>query len=141
MSVLTTRNGMRRCARSVIAPRTGDATKINPIEIAVMTPYTKSARSAPTWSRTQVEKYTDTTPIEKMVLARSYRTQLATARVGMTLVWLGDVTTTLPGPGLGMTEGTMLGFYWVPRGSTWFYKVRSGNREPRRTANEPCRTL
>ena len=33
-------------ARSVIAPSTGDAMKIKPIEIAVMTPYTESARRA-----------------------------------------------------------------------------------------------
>ena len=45
--------------------------KMIPIEIAVMVPYTLSARSAPTASRTQSEKYSETTPIEKMVLARS----------------------------------------------------------------------
>jgi hypothetical protein len=46
--VLTTRNGIRRGARSVIAPSTGEAMKMSPIEIAVITPYTESARSAPT---------------------------------------------------------------------------------------------
>ena len=97
MIVLTTRNGMRRRARSVIAPSTGEAMKMRPIEIAVMTPYTESARSAPTWSRTQVEKYTDTTPIEKMVLARSYNTQLTTARVGICLV---GPTVSMEGPAL-----------------------------------------
>ena len=62
---------MRRGARSVIAPSSGDTMKMSPIDIAEMRPYTASARLAPTSSRTHVEKYNDTTPIEKMVLARS----------------------------------------------------------------------
>ena len=46
-------------------------TKMMPIEIAVTTPYTRSAFSVPTTARTYSEKYSDTTPIEKIVLARS----------------------------------------------------------------------
>ena len=71
ITVLVMRNGIRRLARSVIAPSSGEMTKMMPIETAVMMPYTESARSAPTWSRTQSEKYSETTPIEKMVFARS----------------------------------------------------------------------
>ena len=55
-TVETIRNGIRRAARSVIAPSSGETTKMIPIERAVMTPYTPSARSAPTCSRTQSEK-------------------------------------------------------------------------------------
>ena len=65
------RNGIRRRARSVIAPRTGDNTKMMPIEMAVITPSTVSARSLPTASRTHSPKYNDTIPIEKIVFARS----------------------------------------------------------------------
>ena len=71
ISVLHTRNGIRRRARSVIAPSSGAMTKIVPMEIAVIRPYRLSARSRPTDSRTYIEKYDDVTPMEKMVLARS----------------------------------------------------------------------
>ncbi len=37
-SVLVTRNGMRRGARSVMAPSSGDTTKMMPIDTAVMMP-------------------------------------------------------------------------------------------------------
>ncbi len=70
---------MRRRARSVIAPSSGDTTKIIAIEIAVIMPYTVSALVAPTSSRTQSEKKSEITPMEKMVLARSYSTQLTMA--------------------------------------------------------------
>ena len=69
-SVLQTRKGTRRLARSVIAPSSGEMMKIAPIEIAVTRPYTRSAFSAPTADHVERE-HSDTTPIEKMVFARS----------------------------------------------------------------------
>ncbi|MGC4070056.1 MAG: hypothetical protein QM784_36450 [Polyangiaceae bacterium] len=61
-------------------PNTGERTKINAMEIDVTVPIVASARSGPTTSRTQIGRYIDTTPIEKMVLAKSYRTQATTPR-------------------------------------------------------------
>ena len=49
-------NGIRRGARSVIAPSSGENMKMSAMEMAVMIPYVASARVAPTWSRTQREK-------------------------------------------------------------------------------------
>ena len=67
---------------------------MSPIEIAVIVPSTESARPLPTRSRIHVEKYMDTMPIEKIVLARSYRTQLATAPVEM---WRGAASAAAAG--------------------------------------------
>src|SRR5256885_16794333 len=81
-NVLTMRNGMRRLARSVIAPSSGETTKIVPIDTAVAHPTTLSARSFPTWSRAHSAKNAESTPIEKIVFARSYSTHDATALTG-----------------------------------------------------------
>src|SRR6266446_9772050 len=86
ITVLAIRKGIRRRARSVIAPNRGDAKKISAIESALIVPYRASAFSLPTASRIQSGKLSEITPIEKIVLARSYNTQLATAR---RVIWCG----------------------------------------------------
>jgi hypothetical protein len=75
------RNGMRRLARSVIEPNKGEAKKTIAIEMAEIIPTVESTFRSPTWSLTQSEKFTEITPIEKIVFARSYNTQPVTARL------------------------------------------------------------
>jgi hypothetical protein len=70
-SVLPTRNGMRRGARSDIAPSTGESSTITVMLADTTPPYRPSACSAPTCSRTHSEKYSVTIPMEKIVFARS----------------------------------------------------------------------
>ena len=69
--VLQTRNGIRRAARSVIAPSTGDSTKISPYEIDWIRLQIRSARVAPTDISMKCGNVTEMTPIEKIVFARS----------------------------------------------------------------------
>src|SRR5690606_10103557 len=57
----------------------GASTKMTDIDSAVMRPSWKSARSAPTTFLRNSGNESDTTPIEKIVFARSYRTQPVTA--------------------------------------------------------------
>ena len=85
-SVAQTRKGIRRRARSVMAPSSGDRQNMIPMDSALMPPSRLSARSEPTCARTYNEKYSEITPIEKMTLARSYSIQLMTARRGITRV-------------------------------------------------------
>ena len=71
MTVAHIRNGIRRRARSVMAPSNGEMQNMMPIETALIRPTRLSARSEPTMKRTNSAKFSDVTPIEKMTLARS----------------------------------------------------------------------
>ena len=62
---------MRRRARSVMAPSSGERQNMMPIDTALMRPTRLSALSEPTADRTKSGKYSEFTPIVKMTFTRS----------------------------------------------------------------------
>ena len=84
---------MRRRARSVIAPRIGEAMKIDPIEIAVMTPYTVvGAQRADLVSNPGGKVHATRRPSRRWCWPGRTGPSSQRRRVGISRVWLAGTT-------------------------------------------------
>src|SRR5262245_56999862 len=123
--VLHTRNGMRRSARSVIAPSTCESTKMSTYEMDGIRLQIRSARDEPKDTTMNCGNVTEMTPIEKIVLARSYTTHDTTALRRMTREGPAD------------TGGRLLQ-QAVPRPTGSHVRVSASPRRRRRTRRRPA---